>query len=189
MEAMAQPTQRPRKTVEDYLALPDDVRAELIDGVLYVTPAPAPRHQRVLGELYSHLRAHVLRQACGEVLLSPVDVHLPSGDVVQPDLVFISTARQEICTDLIRGVPDLLIEILSPSAPERDRFVKRVLYEQNAVREYWIADPEERTIEVLHLVEGAFAPAGYFREGTALVSRLLEGLRMPVDAVFPPDPA
>ena len=184
MEAMANPTRRPRKTVEDYLALPDDVRAELIDGVLYVTPAPNLDHQDVVGRLYRILADHVEHEASGRLVLSPADVHLPSGDIVQPDLLFVTASREDICSEHVDGAPDLAIEVISPSGPERDRIVKRALYEQNGVREYWIADPEERTIEVLHLVEGAFAPAGYFREGQVLVSRLLKGLELPVADVF-----
>ena len=127
MGGMASETTRPRKTVEDYLALPDDVRAELIEGELYMTPAPRPRHQTAVGQILTYMNIHVRAAGLGRVYSAPMDVHLPSGDIVQPDLLFIRRANLEIVQDWIRGVPDLLVEVISPSHPERLASIRAVL--------------------------------------------------------------
>jgi Uma2 family endonuclease len=176
---------RPRKTVEDYLALPDDVRAELIDGELYVTPGPFADHQRVVLNLGVLLRAHGLAHPSGEVFISPLDVHLPSGDVVQPDVLFVRNENARIVDRWIAGVPDLLVEIVSPGHAERDRAVKRRLYERNAVPEYWIVDLEERSIEVLRHDGAAFRPAGFFVGSVTLRTPTLPALSLSLDDVFP----
>jgi Uma2 family endonuclease len=114
-----------------------------------------------------------------------MDVHLPGGDVVQPDVIFVSTARSDILQDWIRGVPDLLVEIISPEGVERDRLVKRDLYARNGVKEYWLVDPAARAVEVLRLgASGSYEPAGYFEEKDTLVSPTLAGMALPVQALF-----
>lgn len=184
MTPMAGATSRPRKTLDDFMALGDEVRAELIAGELYMTPSPTPPHQSVAANLHLILGPHVREQNLGTMWIAPLDVHLPSGDIVQPDLIFISTASAPIVQDWIRGVPDLLIEIVSPSNAERDRFVKRALYAENGVREYWIVDPDSRTIEVVRLDDGAYQPAGYFGVGTSLTSVTFPALRLDVGELF-----
>jgi len=185
MGSMSAAIERPRKTVEDYLALPDDVRAELIDGELYVTPSPVPDHQRVGLSLARLISPHVEAGGAGEVFIAPLDVHLPSGDIVQPDVLFVATENAGIVQDWIRGVPDLLVEVLSPTGTERDRIVKHDLYARNGVPEYWIADPAARTIEVFRLDRaGAYRPAGYYLADAVLRSESLPGLELQLADVF-----
>ena len=182
---MATLQRRPRKTVDDFMKLPEDVRAELIDGEIYVmSPSPRERHQASVGNLHFRLRGHVEANRLGRVYLAPFDVHLPSGDIVQSDLVFVAQANLGVVRDWIRGTPDLVIEVVSPERPERDRIVKRDLYARNGVPEFWLVDPEDQAIEVLRLVEGRYAPAGYFRPGETLRSAALPGLELRVVDVF-----
>ncbi|MEK7767079.1 MAG: Uma2 family endonuclease, partial [bacterium] len=124
----------------------------------------------------------------GRVFVSPLDVHLPSGDIVQPDLLYIRTANLGIVQDWIRGVPDVLIEVVSPERPERDRLVKRALYARNRVPEFWIVDPATRTVEVLVLDGVKYASHGYFEFADALTSPALGGLSLPLAEVFSPQP-
>ncbi len=123
-----------------------------------------------------------------EDYLAPLDVHLPSGDVVQPDVLFVRRANAPIVQDQVRGVPDLVVEVLSPASPELDRIVKRDLYARNSVGEYWLVDPEERSVEILRLDgdTNTYAPAGYFTflQGAFLVSATLPDLRIPLATVF-----
>lgn len=175
---------RPRKTLADLYALPDEARAELIDGEILMAPAPTPWHQRVSGRIFTHVGAFVRARRLGELYYSPIDVVLPSGNVVQPDLVFVATRNARIVRDRIEGVPDLLVEIVSPSNPERDRFVKRDLYARAGVAEYWIVDPDAKAIEVLRLAAQAYEPAGYFEAGESLGSATFPGLALPVADLF-----
>ena len=141
-------------TYDDYAALPDDGRRyELYEGELIeMTPAPRPRHQLVLGSLYVLLREHVRNERLGEVLLAPIDVILSPITVLQPDLVYIESARRSILTDrAVEGPPTLVVEILSPSTGARDRGIKQRLYGKYAVPFSWIVDAERRTIQAYRL--------------------------------------
>jgi Uma2 family endonuclease len=182
---MAALNAKPRKTVEDFLKLPEGSLAELIDGELLMTPSPRPTHQRIVANILfameSFLRAH---PSVGTLHLSPLDVHLPSGDIVEPDLIYVSKARTHIVQDWIRGAPDLLIEVVSPVHPERDLFVKRNLYARNGVLEYWIVQPDDKAVEVLRLSDAVYQPAGWFRSGEIVTTPLLPGFLLPVDAIF-----
>jgi len=175
---------KPRKTVDDYMKLPEGTLAELIEGEIFMTPSPKTDHQRVGRELGHALWEFVRSHGLGEVFDAPLDIHLPSGDVVQPDLIFVGVGRVDILQDWIRGAPDLLVEIISADRPERDRIVKRDLYARNGVPEYWIVDPEARSIEVLALESGRYAPRGYFEAGDSLVSPSLPGFTLPLGGVF-----
>lgn len=112
------------------------------------------------------------------------DVHLPSGDVVEPDILFIAKGNLGIVQDWVRGVPDLVVEVLCPDGLERDRFVKRDLYAENGVPEYWIVDADAKTIEVFTLRGGKYEPNGYFEKGDVLMSSLLAELKLSVADVF-----
>jgi Uma2 family endonuclease len=173
-------------TYEDYRTLPEDMsrRYELLHGELYMVPAPTTRHQRILGNLYFELRTHAESRKLGEVLLAPVDVILGHGsarEVAQPDMIFIAHARREIVKPHgIEGAPDLVVEVLSPGTAERDRGYKRTLYARHDVREYWIVDPDARTVEV-----NTPGPDGYTAPTTlsadaVLTSVLFPGLEIPL---------
>ena len=141
-----------RLTVQDYLDIPDEDenRYELIDGELYMAPAPSWEHQESSGNLYSILRTFVLAARLGRVVYSPIDVFLSGEDVFQPDIIFVSAERLDIIHgDGVHGAPDLVVEILSPGTERIDRTVKSERYARFDVREYWQADPVAKTIAVL----------------------------------------
>jgi Uma2 family endonuclease len=181
---MAETKIRPRKTVEDFLKLPEGVRAELIEGEIYMSPSPKKRHQQTVLRLARLLSDFVESRGQGEIFIAPFDVHLPGGDVVEPDVIFVSRANGGIVRDWIRGTPDLLIEVVSPDNAERDRAIKRDLYARNGVPEYWIVDPEESSVEVLKRHGAAYEPWGYFEIADTLTSATLTGLTLPVRAIF-----
>ncbi len=130
-------------------ALPDDgKRYEIIDGELFVTPVPSVAHQRVVGALYSQLRAFLQHSAVGEVILSPADLRSGPRTSVQPDL-FVVRGPVRLGS---QGWPELdalllAIEVLSPRTARVDRGVKRHLYQRMSVAEYWIVDLDSRLIE------------------------------------------
>ena len=138
-------------TWQDVQQLPDDGhRHEAIEGELYVTPAPSFRHQRVSQKLEQELLRLLEAPGHGLVVHAPVGVEFPTThEGVQPDIVFVSSARAHLISDeAIRGAPDLVVEILSPTTAHRDRGVKRKLYERQGVLEYWIVDMEAEAVEV-----------------------------------------
>jgi Uma2 family endonuclease len=138
-------------TWEDVLRMPDDGnRYEYIGGRLYVTAAPATRHQRISHRLQSALRRVLERSGHGEVFYAPLLVEFPgTADRVQPDLLFVSNERWGIIKEKqILGAPDLVVEILSPSTAHRDRGIKLDLYARRGVREYWIVDPVDDVVDV-----------------------------------------
>lgn len=134
---------------EDYCRLPDDgKRYEIIDGAAHVTPSPVTGHQAISVRLTWHLYDHVVRHQLGTVLAAPMDVVLSRHDIVQPDILFISTARAGIITEKnIQGAPDLVVEILSEDRAH-DLITKRRLYARHGVAEYWIVDPRHKTVLV-----------------------------------------
>ena len=175
-----------RLTYQDYFDLPEsDDRYELIDGELYIVPAPVPEHQDFLGELYVVIRAFVRENRLGRVFFAPLDVVLSEDDVLQPDLIFVSSERPHVITNRnVMGAPDLVVEVLSPSTAQRDKTLKRKMYAKFGVREYWIADIVGRTIEVNVSSGDKFEVMGVYGEGDTFESPLLPGLEVNVSGVF-----
>ena len=138
-------------TYDDYLNTPDGSRCEVLDGELVMAPAPDLRHQRINTRLSALVHTFVNERGLGEVFCPPCDVMLSPTDVVQPDLIFVSRERGTILLegDAVRGAPDLVVEILSPSTADRDRKLKRALYAAHGIREYWLVDPDAQTVTVL----------------------------------------
>ena len=183
---MATTTKVPgRQTYKDYCATPDDERYELINGRLMMVPAPNMKHQEILGRLHLGLARFNEEHQLGEVYVAPCDVVLSDTDVVQPDLLFISGAREHIITEQnVRGAPDLVIEILSPSTAEKDLGEKHELYGRHGVLEYWIVDPVAETVAVHRQGDGTLEVAETLGRGDTLRTALLDGLQLKLDDVF-----
>jgi Uma2 family endonuclease len=142
---------------EHYVCFPDDgYRHEIIDGVHYMNPAPSTYHQTVSRRLQYQLYSAIELKKLGCVFYAPVDVHLAEYDIVQPDLVVVLESNRIITPSKVKGTPDLLVEILSPSTRENDVVLKRKRYEAAGVPEYWIVDPFEQTLEQLILTSGSY---------------------------------
>ena len=137
-------------TLEDYYRLPDERRAELIDGVLYDMASPGTVHQELVGILHLLLAGYVRdRRGSCKVFVSPFDVQLDMDDrtMVQPDLLVICD-RSKIRKNCCFGAPDMVMEILSPSTRRKDLILKTQKYSTAGVREYWILDPDNRQVIV-----------------------------------------
>ena len=139
-------------TYKDYLNWPDDIRAEIINGVAYMMSPPLTAHQRALMRLAHHFLNFLEGKIC-EVFVAPFGVRLfPKDDrtddtVVEPDIVVVcdpSKIDERGCN----GAPDLVIEILSPSTRRKDRYLKLELYKKAKVREYWMVSADDCEIEV-----------------------------------------
>jgi Uma2 family endonuclease len=175
-------------TYEDYLRLPDDGRRyEVLRGVLYVSAAPNPLHQFALRNLVRRLSVFLEGHPVGEFYLPPTDLILPHGLTapVQPDLFYISGEwKGTVTSRTMEGVPDLVAEILSPSTRRIDRKDKFDAYAEAGVREYWLADPLARSMEVFVLRDGAYALLKKFERGERLRSEVIPGFEPPLDKIF-----
>ena len=172
-------------TYEDYLKTSDDERYELLDGELIIMPAPSIAHQHVAMKLGTRLDTFVEEGNLGVLYSAPTDVVLSDTEVVQPDLLFISSERAHIITPAnIQGAPDLIVEIRSASTAERDETLKRNLYAEHDVKEYWLVDPEAMTIIVLLLGEGGYAEEAAHSMGQTLTSPTLESFSVNLDEIF-----
>ncbi|OFV95182.1 MAG: hypothetical protein A3H28_06620 [Acidobacteria bacterium RIFCSPLOWO2_02_FULL_61_28] len=175
-----------RMTYDQLRLLPDDRnRYELFDGELVMTPSPTPRHQQILVRLLARVWAHVQAYNLGEVFVAPLDIIFDQYTVLQPDILFVSRPRVPwVVKERIEGSPDLVVEILSPTTIEKDRFRKLALYSQFAVREYWIVDPDEQAIELyLRAGEELKWDRRFFSDET-FESPLLAGFQLPVSSLF-----
>jgi Uma2 family endonuclease len=138
----------PRTIMEAYRSLPEGTLAELIEGSLYMSPAPSANHQRLVGKLYRLFSAHVDQHKIGEVFIAPLDVYLDETmNAVQPDLLFVKTNNLHyVKADGMHGVPDLIVEVLSPGTLAIDLDKKKSLYEAFKVTEYWIVNPDSKEV-------------------------------------------
>ena len=150
-------------TLDDYYALPDERRVELIDGVFYDMAVPAVIHQKILGELFVLFRecADAREDEC-EVFVAPCDVRLDRDNktIVQPD-IFLICHPYDLGAKALDGAPDLTLEILSPATRAKDMLLKLHKYQNAGVKEYWIVDPDHDTVLVYDLRSDDFYPGKY----------------------------
>jgi Uma2 family endonuclease len=176
-------------TYDDFVQFPDDgMRHELIDGEHYVTASPNTKHQSISINLTVMLGSWLERHPIGRVFHAPFDVVFSQFDVVEPDLLYLSNARAaDALTPLhVRGVPELVIEIGSPSTRKRDETIKRRLYERAGVSEYWVVDPEIDAVRVYRREGDTFARVVELLAdaGDALTTPLLPGFEFPLSRIF-----
>ena len=183
---MEQPREYRHYTYADYCQWDDDQRWELIDGEAYaMSPAPKPRHQSIVGEIYGQLRDYLKGKPC-KAFIAPFDVRLNAtgqdDTVVQPDITVICD-RSKIDDKGCSGAPDFVVEVLSLASSRHDRLIKFNLYQRAGVREYWIVDPETDTVAIHLLENGKYTTAAYGDTGTAPVS-ILPGCELNLQEIF-----
>lgn len=177
-------------TYADYLTWPDDARYELIDGEAFLmSPAPLVEHQEVAGELFRQLANQLDGQPC-RPYIAPVDVRLPRKDeadaaidtVVQPDVLVVCDPHK-IDRRGVRGAPDWVLEVLSPSTAAHDQIAKRRTYERAGVREYWLVHPGDRTLTVYVLENGQYGRPEIYELKDATPIGVLPGVSIAWDAL------
>lgn len=149
----------PRTSMEVFEMLPEGTLAEVIDNRLYMSPSPKGKHQRTLRNLFRSIDQFVVQHDLGEVLFAPLDVYLDEEqNAVQPDLIFVGSEKLHIIDDddVIHGVPDMIIEVLSKGNQDHDEKVKKELYERFGVKEYWIVDPANKSTTGYQLLQGVY---------------------------------
>lgn len=181
----AAPARERTYTYEDYRSLPEGAPYQLIGGELVLTPTPSTYHQIISGRLQFQIVAFVTRQNLGLVLNAPVDVCFGETDTYQPDILFIPRERMEIIEPArINGAPDLVVEILSPATAYYDLRKKFKIYERYGVKEYWIVDPEDKSVQVFTLKEGKFILDQEAGSAGEVSSRLLSGFTVHLASIF-----
>jgi Uma2 family endonuclease len=168
----------------DYAAIPPDgKRYEIIEGDLYVTPAPTPFHQRVSKRLQRQIEAYFEQRALGEVFDAPIDLILTHQDVVQPDLLVVANVAQ-VSGRGIEGAPLLVVEILSPSTRTTDRTVKARRYAALGIPHYWIVDQETSTVECYRLEQSTYRLVAKGEGSVALTHPDFPGLTLSLEAIW-----
>ena len=167
-------------TYHDYLLLPDDgKRYEIIEGDLCTTPAPATRHQIIVGRLLHVLLSYLETNPVGNVLTAPCDVVLSNTDIVQPDVLYVqNNSKAQVTEQNVQGPPDMVVEVLSPGTAARDRNLKRKRYEYFGVQEYWLVDPDLNTFEILALQTRQYVQVCFATRPATCNSALLPGLTL-----------
>jgi Uma2 family endonuclease len=180
-------TARHNVTYAELSTWPDDGRRyELYDGEVFVVPAPLPRHQLAMLELYRQLHTHAFATG-GVVIASPIDIVFTETNVLQPDIVvFMANHRGHVDLDApIRFRPDVAVEVISPSTERNDRGRKLAWFQRFEVPEYWILDPVAERLEVFRLRKGQYLRPRAYGRGTVFESTVLAGFSCRVETLFP----
>ena len=154
-------------TIEDLEKFPDDMRMELIDGVIYDMAAPNHKHQIIAGKVFVIFDNYVMKKKGKCIVeMAPMNVQLDRDDktMVQPDIL-ITCDRDKLLKNSVYGDPDLVVEILSPSTRKKDVTIKLKKYKNARVREFWIIDPEKKLVQV-YVFEKSDFPTTYTFEDT-----------------------
>lgn len=180
-------TKNVKLTYEDYAKLEDGGSYELINGKLIqiMPPTPTPNHQCITSHLNQAINFFVRKNKLGIVIFSPVDVFLDKYNTVQPDILFVSNERIKIIGEQkIESAPDLVIEILSPRTAYYDWLGKKELYAKFGVKEYWIVDPDKRTVEIFQNRNKEFQLLQKEKETGIAKSKLLRGFEISLKEIF-----
>ena len=189
---MALPAEKERYTFADVLTWPDDERAEIINGEPVMMAPPTTAHQLISGEIFRQLANYLEGKKCRAipapfaVRLFEKDGEAPEdiGTVVEPDISIVCDTSK-LDKHGCKGAPDMVVEILSPSTQRHDRLVKLSLYQRAGVREYWIVNPEDQTVQVMLLDDGGVLQLHevYDRQSVAKVN-VLDGCFIELSKVF-----
>ncbi len=174
-----------KATVQDYERLEEGAPYQLIAGELILTPSPTPFHQSISMNLSTTLGVFVKQRKLGIIFAAPLDVYLSDEDVYQPDLIFIRADRANgLRKDKLRIIPDLVVEVLSPSTAYYDFTRKKEMYCARGVEEYWIVDPEAETIEIMTKQGEIYRTEQLLHNLDILESAMFPGFRMKVEEIF-----
>jgi Uma2 family endonuclease len=175
-------------TLEEFWQLPDPPdhsKLELIAGVIYMTPPPEYTHDHVVKRLIRLLTAHLIRTGDkGDLLVPRAAIWTSARTYLEPDLFYISAELASRLDPRHRTTADLVIEVISPGSAIYDRNTKADTYAALGVRELWLVDEKEETVEVRRLRDGGFDEGDAFEKGAFVESEIFPDLRLPVEAIF-----
>lgn len=173
-------------TADDYQLLPETgPRYQLIEGELYMAPAPNRFHQDISQNIEFILRKYLEQNPLGRMYHAPFDVYLSEHNVFQPDIIFVSNQRRNILIPAgAEGAPNFVVEILSPRTAHLDTDLKPKIYKGTGVEELWIVDPKAKTIAVFFLQKDAEKPAATFGDRAEFTSPTFPGLAIRAVEIF-----
>ena len=170
---------------EDYFSLPDTNRyVELSDGRIIMPPHPTFSHQEALKRFFLRLQAYVEKNNLGIVQIAPLPVRLWPGKIREPDIFFIGKEHSDRIGERVCGVPDLVVEVISSSTERTDRVEKFLEYAKAGIREYWLIDPEKKTVEVYSLRGGDYILVGKYSGSQVATSEMLPGFKLRASELF-----
>ena len=179
-------SEQKKLTYSDYTAKDDGFRYELINGELLMSPAPSFFHQMSNSDLALFLKLYIKEHSLGWVVEAPTDVILDNYNTVQPDIIFISKENfSKIKKNAMYGAPDLVVEIISPNSIRRDRYIKKELYEKHGVKEFWLVDIENKSVEVFNNNDRHFELFSLTVETGKIESNLFPELEILIESILP----
>ncbi len=181
-------TEVKKYTYEDYSKLPEGAPYQLINGELVMSPSPTYYHQKISSNIFNLLSRFIEKEELGILLYAPFDVTFNQHETFQPDIIFISFGRKEIIKEnMIEGAPDLLIEILSENNAYYDLKHKKNIYEKYGVKEYWIVDPMDKSVEVYEGKGKKFTLIDQKKDKGKVKSKIFTGLKIDAEDIFKKD--
>lgn len=173
-------------TYADYARLtpPDNGNYELHNGKIIYMPSPLDIHQKISMNLSAALHFHVKNNQLGQVRTAPLDVKLTENDTVQPDILFIKKDRENIIDGIVKGAPDVIVEILSPSNDAKEMSYKKYIYEVSGVKEYWIINLKKQTLTQYENRENELFLRETYTIDDTLKSLIIEGFEIEIKDIF-----
>ncbi len=177
--------EKKQATYADYLNTPEGGKFQLIAGEIIEMTSPSLYHQEVLLNLVSEFRNFLLKNKIGKVFVAPSDVYFSETEVYQPDIIILlNESFSKMKENKIEGAPDLVVEVLSPSTAYYDLKHKKSIYEKHGVREYWVVDPIDKTVEIFENQNGKFHSTGELSKTDTAKSLLLTTLEIELENIF-----
>ncbi|RKX73627.1 MAG: Uma2 family endonuclease [Spirochaetes bacterium] len=172
------------KTYADYAKLPEGAPYQLIGGMFVKSPSPTVNHQRIIKRIAQTL-IPLEEKGLGELFHAPIDVYLSDTETYQPDIIFITVERLFIIGEKkIEGAPDMVIEVLSPRTAYYDLGHKMKTYQKSGVREYWVVDPMEKSIELYENAGKVFHLSSKAEKRGEVQSMLFPSLHVCAESIF-----
>jgi Uma2 family endonuclease len=174
-----------RMTADDFLALPESkCHYELVNGIVTMSPSPSLRHQEIMGTILVQVATFLHGRSLGTAV-HDIDVRFDVDLVYRPDIIYLSAEKAARCRDRVTEIPDLIVEIISPDSRRYDHETKKHDYERFGVQEYWLIDPETRTLTFYRRQANRFVPVAAV--GDRIASSVISGFELdlaPICALF-----
>ncbi len=171
-------------TAQEYFSLPENIPLQLLYGKYFIMASPTITHQDILLELATEIKIFLRINSLGKVIVAPADVYFSEETVAQPDILFVSKENLEIVGEKrVNGSPDFIVEILSSNVKD-DRITKMKLYGEENVKEYWIVNPEDKTIEIFTNNEGKMQVHATLQDNEIAKSEIIKGFEIELKQLF-----